>query len=77
LLVEEDLEKELDPQMAAIDDRLERIERLLERLQPDDVKARVARFGTQISRRSTASRRFLDRLRGGPDAPGGARGDVA
>ena len=37
LLVEKDLETELDPQLAAMDDRLERIERLLERLQPDDV----------------------------------------
>jgi hypothetical protein len=38
LLVEKDLEKELDPQIAEIGERLERIERLLEqRLQPDDV----------------------------------------
>ena len=35
LLVEKDLERELDPQMAEIDERLRRMERLLEALQPD------------------------------------------
>jgi hypothetical protein len=34
LLVEKDLEKELDPQIAEIGERLERMERLLENLQP-------------------------------------------
>jgi demethoxyubiquinone hydroxylase (CLK1/Coq7/Cat5 family) len=34
LLVEKDLEKELDPQIQEIDERLQRIERLLENLQP-------------------------------------------
>lgn len=33
-LVEKDLEKDLDPQMAQIDDRLSRIEELLKNLQP-------------------------------------------
>ena len=36
LLVEKDLEKELDPQIAEIGERLERIELLLQKLQPGD-----------------------------------------
>jgi hypothetical protein len=36
LLVEKDLEKDIDPQIAAIGERLERMERLLEKLQPGD-----------------------------------------
>jgi voltage-gated potassium channel len=35
LLIEKDLERELDPQIAEIDERLKRMERLLENLQPD------------------------------------------
>jgi len=35
LLIEKDLERELDPQMAEMDERLKRMERLLENLQPD------------------------------------------
>jgi hypothetical protein len=34
---EKDLEKELDPQMAQIDERLSRIEALLENLQPREL----------------------------------------
>jgi voltage-gated potassium channel len=40
-LVEKDIEKDLDPQMAQIDDRLSRIEALLKNLQPVDEGARV------------------------------------
>jgi voltage-gated potassium channel len=39
LLVEKDLEKELDPQMAQLDSRLARIEALLENMQPASVEA--------------------------------------
>jgi hypothetical protein len=35
-LVEKDLEKEIDPQMAELKDRLTRIERMLENLQPEE-----------------------------------------
>lgn len=38
-LVEKDIEKDLDPQMAQIDDRLSRIEALLKNLQPGAVPA--------------------------------------
>jgi hypothetical protein len=34
--VERDIEKELDPQMAEIDERLKRIEQLLQNLQPSE-----------------------------------------
>jgi voltage-gated potassium channel len=36
LLVEKDLDRELDPQIAEINEKLARMERLLEKLQPSD-----------------------------------------
>jgi voltage-gated potassium channel len=51
LLVERDLEREIDPQIAEIDERLGRIERLLENLQP-----RETAEDTEISQPSDPAR---------------------
>jgi hypothetical protein len=45
-MVEKDIGKELDPQMAQIDERLARIETLLGNLQPATAKAQAVKLGS-------------------------------
>ena len=43
-MIEKDIEKELDPQMVQIDERLTRIESLLENIQPPTAEAQAVKL---------------------------------